>query len=524
MRRVLSAALVVLSACGHKSSPNPGKPAGEACATRSECQAALVCYQGVCVASPPAAASCATPPGTATVSAGDAPGPATDPGVCVSTVQGSVLPPEMVQDLGPHQVGTEASFTVPAGTSSFVLFSQEVGNSAPDSFLVGRTPLPNTVVPTNIISPGGALYYDDLANWPTVTLGGKQYPDTSGLLAYQLGFQPISGSFPLPSTSAAIDRILTDGEVAPGTWTFTTNDWARECTLIGGCTGGSTSSIYQVHAITRPGPVASTGTLDVEVYLATDPSSVLSTASGAAVDPQALRWVQSLGHFLANAGLCLGEVTFHDLPSWAKDRYAPNGSVDITDGGPCGDLSQLFTTATIPRRAVHLFLADEIVDQTASGPIFTIGVDGSIPGPSGFPGTISGGAIVGLFDELGFGTCTGDTSIANCGTDLLAYVAAHEIGHWLGLYHPTEQFGTLFDPVADTDRCPCYSCAPAAQRNKCAEVSSSPTTLVTNDVCTVSTSCGGGRNLMFWLLDENVSTGELSRDQGQIVRLNPAVR
>jgi hypothetical protein len=29
---------------------------------------------------------------------------------------------------------------------------------------------------------------------------------------------------------------------------------------------------------------------------------------------------------------------------------------------------------------------------------------------------------------------------------------------------------------------------------------------------------------MFWLLWDIYSTGELSRDQGQIVRLNPAVR
>jgi hypothetical protein len=29
---------------------------------------------------------------------------------------------------------------------------------------------------------------------------------------------------------------------------------------------------------------------------------------------------------------------------------------------------------------------------------------------------------------------------------------------------------------------------------------------------------------MFWLLGEGISTGELSADQGRIVRLNPAVR
>jgi len=38
-----------------------------------------------------------------------------------------------------------------------------------------------------------------------------------------------------------------------------------------------------------------------------------------------------------------------------------------------------------------------------------------------------------------------------------------------------------------------------------------------------SGACGGGDNLMFWLLD-HASAGALSRDQGQVMRLNPAVR
>jgi hypothetical protein len=36
----------------------------------------------------------------------------------------------------------------------------------------------------------------------------------------------------------------------------------------------------------------------------------------------------------------------------------------------------------------------------------------------------------------------------------LAHVMAHEAGHYLGLFHTTEQTGTTFDPLQDTPECP----------------------------------------------------------------------
>jgi hypothetical protein len=450
--------------------------------------------------------------------------PTPDPGVCVSTVRSPAFNPSdgiTLQDLGEHQVGDTVTFTLPPNTISFTIMSQEVNASAVDTvpfmFQGQSFRLPNTVVPDQVKtpSPGSTVYYDFLKDL-TSPAG-----DSTGNAIYDM-FRETSGAFTAPNASAGIDRVRVQGALPGGAWSFLSNDLARGCpSAMLGCTSGSSSGRYHHHAVTKAGPLTSTGALDVEVYLLVDPtgtSSMVATAALAAASPLMQRWVQSLASFLGGAGLCVGNVTFHDLPDWVHARY-PNGAVDVTNEGPCDPLSQLFTTAIVPKRAVHLFLADELVDNATSTGGVTVGVDGSIPGPSGFQGTVYGGAVVGLFGELGRGPCNGPLAIGACGTDLIAFVAAHETGHWLGLYHTTEATGDSFDPLSDTAKCPCSSCAPPSKQSQC----NAGSYFVSTVDCTRSADCGGGENLMFWSVGQK-STGALSRDQGQVVRLNPAAR
>ncbi len=454
---------------------------------------------------------------------------AIDPGVCVTTPRAPSpsFPAAQLVDLGESAVGARVAFDIPPGTAGFMLFAQDV-NDPPNlgGFVYQGFLFPNTPAPTNVQLPGGALFYSDTGAIPRSDGG---YPDLTQLLAFFSGPSQVAGAFAIPNTATALDLVRTQGEVPPGSWSFTVNDWAYECATgeIPGCSDGNSTGRYQLHLLRRAGPLYSTGTLDVDVYLATDPAfSPLPNAAAAVASPHMARLVHTLSMFLAGAGICLGTVTVRDIPVWAKDRYARDGTIDVSASGACSPLNQLFTVSA-PGGGVSLFLADALFDSSGPAGTITLGIDGSIPGPSGFPGTINSGAAAGLFDVLGIertaGACSSPSPTLDCGTDLVAYVATHEIGHWLGLYHVTEAEGTLFDSLSDTPACPCLSCAPFPARSSCAETGTSNPYLMSTIDCAHG-GCGGGRNLMFWLLSRRVSAGTLTRQQGEVMRLNAAVR
>jgi hypothetical protein len=443
--------------------------------------------------------------GTATVSV-------LPPPVCtLETPQPSALPPAHVLQLGVHAVGETVTFTVPASIGSVTVVQQGTEPLAPASVTYQGTVMANTVVPLTVKVNGVEFFNDNVAPtgdpafWGTKNGIGSIFFDTAS---------PWAGTMTVPNTTHMLEYLADHGGVPAGNWSVVVNDYVEECRVLGPATcvvGNGTLTYppgkYDVKVLLKPGAVPAAGTVDVNFYLVTTQLTEATASTSASV----ARMRQTLGTYLARAGVTLGTVNFVDMPADVKARYA--SGVNIDDGLPCGDVATLLRMSNA-ESAMSLFLVNSLISQ--SGGYTTVGLDGTIPGPSTVGGTVASGALVSvqnLTHAVPSTSCQGAIDLSGCGADLVAYVAAHEVGHFLGLYHVTEQDGDLFDPVKDTPTCVLATCAPGKTEVVVADCLKSPTT-----------ACGGGDNLMFWLVSRALSTGNLSPQQSSIIRANPLVR
>ena len=176
----------------------------------------------------------------------------------------------------------------------------------------------------------------------------------------------------------------------------------------------------------------------------------------------------------AGTGLAIGEVRAHQVVGGLARRFAVLNGMS----GPAAippDLPELYKLSAGARRpSVHIFFV-RVIDGA-------LGIASGIPGPHAMPGTGASGVALAV-----------DLTPA----DQLAMVLVHEVGHFMGLFHTSEQDGSVNDPLPDTPEC-------RASRD------------VNGDGMLLPTECAGAGadNIMFWAGDGTV----ISDQQATIMR------
>jgi hypothetical protein len=203
-------------------------------------------------------------------------------------------------------------------------------------------------------------------------------------------------------------------------------------------------------------------------------------ATTAASDARLQGALARLETILAAVGVGIGDVRYHVI---SDRRYA---IIDST-AGEDSELAGLFRQSA-PRsgRRLNLFLVRSISGGTDG--FRALGIAGGIPGPVGEHGTQHSGVVV-AFDPAIVGT-------GSSGANRVGHVMAHEIGHYLGLYHVTEQS---------------RPCGPG-ETEGCAPFGGGDTL--------TDTRHGDTGNLMHWSIVSSGSNIGLSMGQGFVMRVS----
>lgn len=159
------------------------------------------------------------------------------------------------------------------------------------------------------------------------------------------------------------------------------------------------------------------------------------SADSAAENSRIIQMLEDLSTIYETTGLTIGEVRYFDTPDGTPLSIETNLGAE-------SDLSQLFAVSADAPPGINVFMVSTIVktevEDESTG--IVLGIAGGIPGPPFLAHGSPHSGVALSWDDTGGGESD----------ELLGLTLAHELGHYLGLYHTVEQDGTTFDPIEDT--------------------------------------------------------------------------
>ncbi|MFN7131515.1 MAG: hypothetical protein ACK4N5_05490 [Myxococcales bacterium] len=169
-----------------------------------------------------------------------------------------------------------------------------------------------------------------------------------------------------------------------------------------------------------PNGLVTRGTLNFNVYLANLSGHPCGSIHAGNAATELKSSFDVIRRIYAKANITIGTITYRDLPGNTFN------SINTSDDAAMGNLFANSAGAT--NNAVNLFIVRSISPQGV------LGVAGGIPGPP-VHGTANSGVVA---------------SLANRCNGVLGHVLAHEVGHYLGLFHNLERDNRQ-DPIADSN-------------------------------------------------------------------------
>ncbi len=263
----------------------------------------------------------------------------------------------------------------------------------------------------------------------------------------------------------------------PGEWSFTIKSYP--------IFGRGWSSDVSIYTVVKTGLGS---TLDINVWLV-----AINDYQGDG-DPNLATMLDEFKRLLGKAGITVGNVNIRELGGeQAESLTFPDMGTDSNFDGQADDLDELFRLSS---QAGNDYLNIFLVRSLGAG---ILGISGGIPGPHLIQGTAHSGVV--------FSTFGGLTQMSHNALITQGETMAHEVGHFMGLFHTTESSGKRFDPIADTQEC------------TRAEYDTNGDGKVTSKEC----ADVDGENLMFWQA-ASFAQETFSSTQSRVMRLTPAVK